>query len=134
MNKNIIIYETNDGAISVNVKVENETVWLSLDQISNLFKRNKSTVSRHIKNIFEEEELFKESTVAKFATVQNEGHRTIERVIEYYNLDVIISVGYRVKSIEGTRFRQRPNKVNDYAKSRKFSMIMVIKESNYLLA
>ncbi len=101
----IIIYQTEDGLTKVNVNMKNETVWLSLDQMAELFQRDKSTISRHIKNIFEEGELKKDSTVANFATVQNEGDRQVERNIEYYNLDVIISVGYRVKSIRGTQFR-----------------------------
>lgn len=80
-------------------------MWLSLDQIAELFQKNKSTISRHIKNIFSEGELLAEATVAKFATVQKEGNRTVERQIDFYNLDVIISVGYRVKSLRGTQFR-----------------------------
>ena len=82
-----------------------ETVWLSLDQMAELFQRDKSTVSRHIRNVYKEGELIRESTVAKFATVQTEGTRNVERNIEYYNLDVIISVGYRVKSQRGVQFR-----------------------------
>ena len=91
--------------------MKDETVWLSLDQIAELFERDKSVISRHISNIFKEEELDKDWTVAKFATVQNEGGRTIRRNIEYYNLDVVISVGYRVKSKNGTKFRQWANKI-----------------------
>lgn len=106
MGSEIIIYQTEDGLTKIDVKLEEETVWLSLEQMADLFQRDKSTISRHIKNIFEEGELVRESTVAKFATVQNEGNRQVERAIEYYNLDVIISVGYRVKSIQGTKFRQ----------------------------
>lgn len=104
-NNKILLYTTVDGKQKIEVNLQNETVWLSLDQIADLFQRNKSTISRHIKNIFEEGELQHEATVAKFATVQKEGERKIERNIEYYNLDVIISVGYRVKSIRGTHFR-----------------------------
>lgn len=84
---------------------EGDTVWLSIDQMAELFQRDKSTISRHIKNIYSEEELVQEATVAYFATVQNEGNRQVERSICYYNLDVIISVGYRVKSKRGTQFR-----------------------------
>lgn len=80
-------------------------MWLSIDQMAELFQRDKSTISRHIKNIYSEEELVQEATVAYFATVQNEGNRQVERSICYYNLDVIISVGYRVKSKRGTQFR-----------------------------
>lgn len=101
----ILIYKTEDGLTKIDVKLEDETVWLSLEQMAELFQRDKSTVSRHIKNIFKEGELEKNATVAKFATVQVEGDRQVERNIEYYNLDVIISVGYRVKSLRGTQFR-----------------------------
>ncbi len=105
---NIIIYQTEDGLTKIDVKVENETVWLSLDQMAELFQRNKSTISRHIRNIFEEGELNKEVVVAKYATTTQ--HGAIEgkqqtHWVDYYNLDVIISVGYRVKSIRGTQFR-----------------------------
>ena len=102
----IIIYQTDDGQTKIDVRMENETVWLSLDKMAELFQRDKSTVSRHIKNVFEEGELDAISTVANFATVQLEGNRRVERYIEYFNLDVIISVGYRVKSLRGTQFRR----------------------------
>lgn len=105
MKGEIIIYQTPDNQTQIEVRLEEETVWLSLNQISDLFQRDKSVVSRHIRNIFSEGELEKNSTVAKYATVQNEGGRIISRDIEFYNLDVIISVGYRVKSILGTQFR-----------------------------
>lgn len=101
----IIIYQTEDGLTKINVSTWNETVWLSLEQMADLFQRDKSTISRHIKNVFEEGELNQLSTVANFATVQNEGGRQVERNIDYYNLDVIISVGYRVKSQRGVQFR-----------------------------
>lgn len=101
----IIIYQTEDGLTKINVSMQDETVWLSLDQMAELFQRDKSTISRHIKNIYVEGELVREATVANFATVQTEGDRQVERNIEYYNLDVIISVGYRVKSLRGTQFR-----------------------------
>jgi hypothetical protein len=101
----ILIYQTEDGLTKVNVSMHDETVWLSLDQMAELFQRDKSTISRHIKNIYAEGELVRNSTVANFATVQNEGDRQVVRNIDYYNLDVIISVGYRVKSIRGTQFR-----------------------------
>lgn len=113
----IIIYKTEDGLTKIDVNLHDETVWLSLDQMANLFQRDKSTVSRHVKNIFNEGELIRESTVAKFATVQNEGNRQVERAIEYYNLDVIISVGYRVKSQRGVQFRiWATNILKDYIK------------------
>ena len=98
----IIIYQTEDGATKLDVKVENETVWLSIDMMAELFQRDKSTISRHIKNIFEEGELDYNSVVAKNATTAADG-KTYQ--VDYYNLDVIISVGYRVKSKRGTQFR-----------------------------
>jgi hypothetical protein len=101
----IVIYQTEDGSTRINVNIQDETVWLSLEQMAELFQRDKSTISRHIKNIYAEGELLRESTVANFATVQNEGDRQVIRNIDYYNLDVIISVGYRVKSLRGTQFR-----------------------------
>ena len=102
---NIIMYTTEDGLTKIEVTFDEDTVWLSLDQMAELFQRDKSTISRHIKNIFTEGELRLEVTVAKFATVQTEGNRQVTRNIDYYNLDVIISVGYRVKSLRGTQFR-----------------------------
>jgi hypothetical protein len=101
----IMLYKAEDGNTKLEVRLEQETVWLNLNQITILFDRDKSVVSKHIKNIYKEEELKEEATVAKFATVQNEGGRRVERSIEFYNLDVIISVGYRVKSLRGTQFR-----------------------------
>jgi hypothetical protein len=114
-NKNEIVLYQPDNAIQLEVLVENETVWLSLNQMTALFNRDKSVISRHIRNIFNEDELDIIATVANFATVQNENGRLVERQIDYYNLDVIISVGYRVKSKQGTRFRQWANRVlKDY--------------------
>lgn len=111
----IIIYKTEDEAVSVYVRFDQDTVWLTLDQMAELFDRDKSTVSRHIRNVYQEGELTREATVAKFATVQQEGSRKVERTLEYYNLDVIISVGYRVKSLRGTQFRQWATKrLNEY--------------------
>ena len=104
-NTSLIMYTTQDGLTKIQATFDNDTVWLSLDQIAELFQRDKSTISRHIKNIFEEGELEENRTVANFATVQNEGERQVERIIEYFNLDIIISVGYRVKSLRGTQFR-----------------------------
>ena len=100
--RNILIYQSQDGQIKVDVRFDNETVWLSIDQMATLFGRDKSTISRHIKNIFEEGELQATSVVAKFATTASD-----DKVyqVDYYNLDVIISVGYRVKSQQGTQFR-----------------------------
>ena len=102
---NMLIYRSADGKIKIDVRFESETVWLSLDQMATLFGRDKSTISRHVKNVFEEGELSTEATVANYATVQTEGGREVTRNIDYYNLDVIISVGYRVKSQQGTQFR-----------------------------
>jgi prophage maintenance system killer protein len=107
----IVIYQTLDGSTNLEVKLENESVWLSLNQIAELFERDKSVISRHIRNIYKEQELERISTVAKNATVQNENDREVIRDIEYYNLDVIISVGYRVKSQRGTQFRIWSNKI-----------------------
>ena len=101
----LVMYTTSDGLTKIDVTFENETVWLSLEQMAQLFQRDKSTISRHIKKVYEEGELIRTSTVAYFATVQMEGNREVERDIEYYNLDVIISVGYRVKSQRGVQFR-----------------------------
>ena len=104
-NSDIILYQTEDGQTRIEVQFKGETVWLSLNQMAALFQRDKSVISRHIRNIFAEGELSPDSTVAKYATVQTEGKRDISREIEFYNLDVIISVGYRVKSHRGTQFR-----------------------------
>ncbi len=102
----IILYQTQGGEAKIEVRLANETVWLTADQMAELFQRNKSTISRHIKNIYESGELEQNRTVAFFATVQNEGQRKVERNIAYYNLDMIISVGYRVNSHRGVQFRQ----------------------------
>lgn len=101
-NSNILMYITEDGLTKIEATFENDTVWLSIDQMAELFQRDKSTISRHIKNIFEEGELNRNSVVANFATTASDG-KTYH--VDYYNLDVIISVGYRVKSLRGTQFR-----------------------------
>jgi hypothetical protein len=101
-NTQIIIYQTEDGQTKVDVRVENDTVWLSLNQIADLFQRDKSVISKHIKNVFSEGELDADSVVAKNATTAADG-KTYQ--VEFFNLDVIISVGYRVKSHRGTQFR-----------------------------
>ena len=106
-----LLYQTPDGVSKIEVKLQDDTVWLSLDQMAELFQRNKSTISRHIKNVLEEGELLADSTIANFATVQNEGKRHVERQITYYNLDMIISVGYRVHSYRGVQFRIWATKV-----------------------
>ena len=107
----IIIYQTPDGTTGLDVRLEDDTVWLTQSQMVELFNTTKQNVSLHINNIYKEGELDKESTVKDFLTVQDEGLRTIKRIISYYNLDVIISVGYRVKSQQGTQFRIWANKV-----------------------
>ena len=117
MNKKteLVIFMAQDGNVKLDVNIDKDTVWLSLEQMSELFERDKSTISRHIKNVFKDGELSESSTVAKFATVQTEGCRVVERLIENYNLDVIISVGYRVKSQRGVEFRKWANNVlKDY--------------------
>lgn len=108
-NNEIILYQP-DSTLSLDVRVENDTVWLNRHQIANLFDRDVKTIGKHINNSLTEE-LAGLPTVAKFATVQNEGNRTVTRQVEYYNLDVIISVGYRVKSSRGIQFRIWANKI-----------------------
>ena len=105
----LIIFETEDRAVTLTVPVNQEMVWLSRNQMAELFDRDIKTIGKHINNALKEE--LDNSTVAKFATVQNEGGREVERFIEYYNLDVIISVGYRVKSKRGVEFRKWANSV-----------------------
>ena len=108
----LLLYESQDGTIKLDVRFEGETVWLSLDQMASLFSRDKSTISKHIKNIFTEGELAQQSVVANFATTASDG-KTYQ--IAHYNLDVIISVGYRVKSKQGTLFRQwATQRLRDY--------------------
>jgi hypothetical protein len=115
MKNEIILYSPNELPDHIEVRLENESVWLNRQQLALLFGRDVKTIGKHINNVFIEGELQKDSTVANFATVQEEGGRTIERQIEYYNLDVIISVGYRVKSKQGTQFRIWANRVlKDY--------------------
>lgn len=104
MNK-ILIYQGKDNNIKIDVKFEEETVWLTQAQLVELYQSSKSNVSEHIKHIFEEGELTREATVRNFRTVQKEGKRNVEREIEYYNLDMIISLGYRIKSSVATQFR-----------------------------
>lgn len=105
----LILFETEDRSVTLTVPVNQEMVWLSRNQMAELFDRNIKTIGKHINNALREE--LDNSTVAKFATVQNEGGREVERLIEYYNLDVIISVGYRVKSKRGVEFRKWANSV-----------------------
>ena len=107
----IVIYTSADGTVQTEVCLVSESLWLSLNQIAALFERDKSVISRHIRNIYKDAELELDSTVAIFATVQSEGGRQIERNIEYYNLDMILSVGYRVNSKRGTQFRIWANRI-----------------------
>lgn len=107
----VVVFSDDGIELEVNVTPEQDTVWLTLDQISVLFARDKSVVSRHIRNIYKEDELDSAATVANFATVQKEGSRKVKRDIAYYNLDVIISVGYRVKSQRGIAFRRWATKI-----------------------
>jgi len=105
MNSEIIIYQNTDGNIKIDVRLEDETVWLTQDQMAMLFGKGRSTITEHIGNVFEEGELEQNRTCRKFRLVRQEGNREVEREIDHYNLDVIISVGYRVKSPQGTQFR-----------------------------
>lgn len=100
-----LVYSTEDGEIKIDVRLENESVWLPQQQIAELFQTTVPNISMHIRNIFEESELMSEATVKKFLTVRQEGNRNVQRNLEYYNLDMIISVGYRIKSAVATRFR-----------------------------
>ena len=101
----IVLFQTEDGRTRLQVRLEEETVWLSQAQMAELFQTTKQNVSLHIQNIYEENELRQDRTVKQYLTVQSEGGREVKRNIEFYNLDVIISVGYRVKSVRGTQFR-----------------------------
>ena len=116
MNRNdVVIYKDGDLEVEVQINSEEDTVWLTLNQIAELFERDKSSISRHISNIYKNGELDRSSTVAKNATVQNEGGRNIERSLDYYNLDLILSVGYRVNSKRGIAFRRWASSVlKDY--------------------
>jgi hypothetical protein len=115
MKNEIIVYRPNELAEHIEVRIDEETFWLNRQQISDLFDRDVKTIGKHINNVFAEGELEEKTTVAKFATVQNEGGRKVKRQIEHYNLDVIISVSYRVKSKQGTQFRIWANRVlKDY--------------------
>ena len=128
-NKGEIVMYQPDETIRLEVRVESETVWLTQQQMAELFKATKQNISLHIKNIYDEGELEEISTVKDYLTVQKEGKRTVRRHVNLYNLDVIISVGYRVKSIRGTRFRQWANRIlkeyllNGYSINRRFEYI-----------
>ena len=111
LNNEIVIYQSEDGKTQLDVKLEGETVWLTQTQMSELFQTDRTVINRHIRNIYKSGELEEEATCAKNAQVRIEGNRTVSRSIPYYNLDMIISVGYRVNSIRGVRFRQWANSV-----------------------
>jgi len=114
-NNEILIYKSNELATSIEVKLEDETIWLTQVQIVRLFDSSKANISEHIKHIFQTGELQKESTVRKIRTVRVEGNREVSRSLTYFNLDMIISIGYRVNSIRGTQFRIWANKIlKDY--------------------
>ena len=111
----IVIYQTEDGQTQIDVRLENETVWLTQAQMAELFQTDRTSIVRHINNIYKVEELDRKSTYAKIAQVQTEGKRNVKRNIPYFNLDMIISVGYRVNSKRGVKFRQWANKIlKDY--------------------
>ena len=115
VNDKIIIYQTDDGQTQIDVRLENETVWLTQAQMAELFQTDRTSIVRHINNIYKQDELERDGTCAKIAQVQNEGARKVTRVIPYFNLDMIISVGYRVNSKRGVKFRQWANRVlKDY--------------------
>ena len=105
-NGEILVYQNDDGSLNLDVRLQGETLWLNQLQLVELYQSSKANVSEHIKNIFEEGELTKEATVRNFRTVQIEGSRQVTRNVEYYNLDMIISLGYRIKSSVATKFRQ----------------------------
>ena len=111
----IVIYQTEDGQTQIDVRLEDETVWLTQAQMAELFQTDRTSIVRHINNIYKVEELDRDSTCAKIAQVQIEGKRTVKRDIPYFNLDMIVSVGYRVNSKRGIKFRQWANRVlKDY--------------------
>ena len=107
----IVIYQTPDGKTQIDVRLENETVWLTQAQMAELFETDRTSIVRHINNIYRVDELERETTCAKIAQVQTEGKRQVTRTIPYFNLDMIISVGYRVNSKRGVKFRQWANRV-----------------------
>ena len=131
LDNKIIIYQTDDGKTQLDVKLENETVWLTQAQMAELFQTDRTVIVRHIHNIYKSEELEESSTCAKNAQVRIEGGRTVKRVIPYYNLDMIISVGYRVNSKRGVKFRQWANGVlKDYL-IKGYAINQRIREKNY---
>ena len=145
MNTNKIeIYQTEDGKIQLDVRLENETVWLSQSQMAELFQTDRTSIVRHINNIYKVEELQRESTCAKIAQVQIEGNRKVSRNIPYFNLDMIISVGYRVNAKRGVKFRQWANQiikdyllkgyaVNDKRTAQLGQVIQILKRAEHVL-
>jgi len=133
MKNEIILYQSDELPEHIEVRLDEDTVWLTLNQISQLFNRDKSVISRHLSNIYKEGELSQEATVAKNATVQTEAGRKVKRAIDYYNLDAILSVGYRVNSKQGTQFRiWATNVLRDYLlKGYAFSQRMDRIENKY---
>lgn len=129
MKNEIIIYQDDEASTHIEVRIENETVWLTQAQMVELFKSTKQNISLHINNVFKERELAFDSTVKEYLTVQKEGNRNVKRKLSLYNLDVIISVGYRVKSQRGTQFRIWANNVlkeyllKGYAINQRFEQI-----------
>lgn len=111
LDNKIVIYQTEDGQTQIDVRMENETVWLTQVQMAELFQTDRTSIVRHINNIYKVEELERDATCAKIAQVQKEGERTVRRLVPYFNLDMIISVGYRVNSKRGVKFRQWANRV-----------------------
>ena len=111
LDNKIVIYQTEDGQTQIDVRMENETVWLTQAQMAELFQTDRTSIVRHINNIYKVEELERDATCAKIAQVQKEGERTVRRLVPYFNLDMIISVGYRVNSKRGVKFRQWANRV-----------------------
>ena len=131
LNNKIVIYQSKDGHTQLDVKLEGETVWLNRQQLAELFDRDVKTIGKHINNALKEELNDGIATVAKFATVQKEGTRQVTRNVEYYNLDMIISVGYRVKSKRGVEFRRWANSVlKDYL-IKGYAINQRIREKNY---
>lgn len=131
LNNKIVIYQSKDGHTQLDVKLEGETVWLNRQQLAELFDRDVKTIGKHINNALKEELNDGIATVAKFATVQKEGSRQVTRNVEYYNLDMIISVGYRVKSKRGVEFRRWANSVlKDYL-IKGYAINQRIREKNY---
>lgn len=115
MDSEIMLYQSEDGQTKVEVRMEGETVWLTVNQLAELFQTTKQNISLHIKNIYKEGELQEPATVKEHLTVQQEGTRTVKRALDYYNLDMIISVGYRVNSHRGTQFRiWATNRLREY--------------------